>query len=624
MSDKVLQSFSDGDGDGDPGQGNREGLPLPYTDRPAKPLYGELAGARSRGNPSRLPWRRGALVVLALILLAVALRILLVSLGWPPTNSDEATMGLMARHIAYNGEHPVFFYGQNYMGAIEAYLGAMFFHLFGPSLLALRLSVISLTALFLFSIYLLTRTLYTGRFALFMLALLCLGSNYMFLRETYATGGSTQTLLFGSLSFLLAALLGVSYNPEAAPRQRWLRNAGYGGYGLVIGLGLWSDWVVLPFFALSAVLLLWFCWRDWRSLAPVCLLLGLALGAFPLISYNVVAPPSQDSLNTLLELFHGSQVQQAHTLAKLVQGIKATIQVSVPTATGSPFCPAPAVDYAVDLSSKQSASCMTLNTLWGLGYLLLWLLSALLTSRALWRVRKQRGERREMVLLAARLCMLAGAGLAIVAYAVSSAPLGMPQSHARYLIGLLIVTPAIIWPLWQGFSLTTWLLPRARFRVIASRPPRGRPPQGGPLHVAAPLVGVGLLGLVAASFLLGTALTFSDVPSAQAADQQQSALINGLLGNGVTRIYTDYWTCDRVAFMSQERIICVVLDNNLQPTHNRNPHAYGIVSADPHAAYVFTVNSIQSQTLEQRLQAAGTAGMYRKFVVAGYVVYEPT
>jgi len=546
--------------------------------------------------------RRGALVVLALILLAVALRILLVSLGWPPTNSDEATMGLMARHIAYNGEHPVFFYGQYYMGALEAYLGAIFFHLFGPSLLTLRLSVISLTALFLLSIYLLTRTLYTRRFALFTLALLCLGSNYIFLRETYATGGTTQTLLFGALAFLLATLLGISCSSRdiSSRVSYYLRYAGYSGYGLVIGLGLWSDWVVLPFFALSVALLLWFCWRDWRSLAPLFLLLGLAVGSSPLIGYNIVAPSSQNSFVMLLGLFHGTAVQQARTLGQLFQGIKATIQVSLPTATGSPFCPAPAVDYAADLSGRLSTSCLALNTTWGLGYLLLWLLAALLTIRALWRARKEHGEQRQRVLLAARLCLLAGAGLAIAAYAASSAPLGMPQSHARYLIGLLIATPAIIWPLWEG--LTALPLAQARFRVIAS---------------------AALLGLVAASFLLGTALTFGDVPSAQMADQQQATLINGLLRSGATRIYSDYWTCDRVAFVSQERIICGVLNNTLQPSHNRDPHAYGIVSADPHAAYVFTANSVQLQTLEQHLQATGTTGLYRRFVIEGYVVYEP-
>src|SRR5579859_2478350 len=72
---------------------------------------------------------RYGLCALAIIIFALLLRILLVSLGWPPSNSDEGTMGIMALHIAYHGEHPVLYYGQNYMGAIEASLGAFFFHL---------------------------------------------------------------------------------------------------------------------------------------------------------------------------------------------------------------------------------------------------------------------------------------------------------------------------------------------------------------------------------------------------------------------------------------------------------------------------------------------------------------
>lgn len=508
-------------------------------------------------------------------------------------------MGLMARHIAYSGAHPIFFYGQNYMGATEAYLGALFFHLFGPSLLTLRLSVIALTALFLLSTYLLASRLYSRGFALFTLALLGLGSNAVFLLEVYARGGSTQTMAFGSLSFLLATLLGLSYRPDAAPRLRWLRSAGYSGYGAVIGLGVWSDWVVLPFFALSFVLLLWFCWRDWRSLEPLFLLLGLAAGAFPLISYNLGVPFSQNSLITLLQLFHGSHVQQARTLAQLWQGIRATVQLSLPAATGDPSCPIPAVNYASDMS-EQSTACLALHSVWGIGYLALWLLSTILTVRAFWRLRGQIVERERLVLLGARLCLLAAVGLVVGAYAVSSAPLGMPESHYRYLCGLLIATPAIIWPLWEG--LTTLPFAKTRLAVISS---------------------AALLSVVAASFLLGTILTFGDVPSARAADQSQAILITGLLDRGISHIYTDYWTCDRVAFVSQERITCGVLDDSLQPSHNRVPGYYAQVSADPAAAYVFAAGSGALHTLEQRVQASNTAFEYRIFEIAGYVVYAP-
>src|ERR1700737_1153672 len=84
-----------------------------------------------------------------IIFLAAYLRITLLALGWPSTDSDEATMGLMASHIAYQGGHPVFFYGQGYIGTLEAYLGALLFHLFGPSLFSLRLGMGSLFPPFL-------------------------------------------------------------------------------------------------------------------------------------------------------------------------------------------------------------------------------------------------------------------------------------------------------------------------------------------------------------------------------------------------------------------------------------------------------------------------------------------
>ena len=73
------------------------------------------------------------------------------------------------------------------------------------------------------------------------------GLNAMFLRELYATGGSTQTLLFGSLVFLFTAWLALSRGQDLSPGRRWLRFVCYGGWGLVVGLGLWLDMIVVPY-----------------------------------------------------------------------------------------------------------------------------------------------------------------------------------------------------------------------------------------------------------------------------------------------------------------------------------------------------------------------------------------
>src|SRR5579859_2680621 len=374
-----------------------------------------------------LKQNRYGLCALAIITFAVLLRILLVSLGWPPTNSDEGTMGIMALHIAYHGEHPVLYYGQNYMGAIEAYLGAFFFHLFGASLFTLRLGTLLLFSLFLASTYLLTSLLYTKKFALVILILLSLGSNAMFEWEIYAKGGSTQTLLFGSLSFLFAAWLALSRGQDLSAGRRWLRYACCGGWGLAIGLGLWSDMIVVPYFVMSALLLILFCWRDLRSWAPLCLLLGFVIGMLPLIMYNLKAPPGLDSLSVFLALFHG---KQTHTIHTLLLGIVKTVGVSIPTVTGIPACPVPALSYANNVNPPNTL-CSTLYKGWGIAYLLLWATATLLALQSLWKLRPHYSllslarftERQEFTakqeaftVRVARFSLLASAGLALASY----------------------------------------------------------------------------------------------------------------------------------------------------------------------------------------------------------------
>jgi hypothetical protein len=547
----------------------------------------------------------------AIIAFATVLRIILASLGWPITNSDEGTMGIAALHIAYHGEHPYMYYGQNYMGTLEAYIGAVLFHLFGPSLFVLRLSVILLIALFLVSMYLLTSLLYSKKLALVTLALLSLGSNMVLTREIMSTGGSSQTLLFGSLAFLLAAWLALTSGQDMSARKALWRLAGYSCWGLVVGLGLWSDLVVLPFFAMAAVFLVLFCWRDLWSLAPMCLLLGLVIGASPAIAYNVNTLHGANSFSILLQLFHGSQTQAPHTLAQVIQGIKGTVLVSLPTATGNPFCPVSEEWQYFRYTSPPSTQCTIVHASWGLGYIVLWAIAAFLAIRTLWQLRYQpqastgfpEKRRTEILRHFARLMLLGSAALALTAYALSSAPMGWPGIHARYLVGLLIVTPAIISPLWS--SLNSFKLPLGmltRVKVATSG---------------------GMLLLIGILLLIGTIETFSEIPLAQTINQQQDTLVNDLLRIHATHIYSDYWTCDSLIFQSKEQIICVVVDGVLQPNlpHNRYKPYLPVVESDQNATYAFPIGLPQAANMARK--AALPGAHYRRFNFDGYVVYQP-
>jgi hypothetical protein len=197
--------------------------------------------------------------------------------------------------------------------------------------------------------------------------------------------------------------------------------------------------------------------------------------------------------------------------------------------------------------------------------------------------------------------LLGSVVLTLLFYAFSAAPIDWPGIHARYLIGLLVATPAIFWPLWSAISVVS--LPTKNLAKISRA------------------VCMGILILIGGMLLLGTAFTFSELPAAQAANQRQQDLITHLLRIGATHIYTDYWTCDRIAFASQEQIICGVIDGKLQPSHNRDQRYYAIVSHDPHSAYVFAADN-QIPAVLQKVTQEGAR--YRRFAFDGYSIYQPT
>ena len=81
----------------------------------------------------------------AIALALVALRSA-VFLLWPASyfDSDQAIVGLMAKHAAEGRAFPVFLYGQTYMLGVEAWLAAPLFALFGPSPALLKLPLLAM------------------------------------------------------------------------------------------------------------------------------------------------------------------------------------------------------------------------------------------------------------------------------------------------------------------------------------------------------------------------------------------------------------------------------------------------------------------------------------------------
>jgi hypothetical protein len=569
-------------------------------------------------------------LMLLLVVLASTLRLVLISQNWPVTNSDEAIMDLMALHINNRGEHPIFFYGQAYMGPIEAYIGALGFRLFGLSVFSVRLGLIPFFALFLIGTYFLTRKLYNRRLALFTVALLCLGSSDIFSRQLKAIGGYPEITFLGSFIFFLCSKLALSSYPHCAKqlnsqdsnhrqqRFRWLL---YGFLGLLIGSSIWIDQLLLPYIVSALLLLCFFCRHEFFSQHALCLWLGIIIGASPLIYYNFTVPLSQNSLEVLLKAHGGGKQELMALPTPFLRQLSGTFLISLPTMTGfNPLCD---ISQFPPFSKTTSSSCIATQGAWSLGYLFLWICAFLMVGislRRLWGHRRlllrstppiptiQLMETREQTIIhMGRLMLLIGAMLTLLQYLLSPAPGLTPNTSARYLECMLISTPAILWPLWSAISLhrDRKLSYLHLFRLHLLR-----------------LSCFCLLICIGSMFLVGTINILLDIPSAQRVYNREQALMQTLLQAGITHFYSEYWTCNHLIFRSDERLICSNLNGGLgaDPVFDRYQPYRHSVRASHTTAYVFPQGSSQQQKMDRYLRSKHIHYTRRTF--QDYVIYQ--
>ena len=536
---------------------------------------------------------------------AVLLRCFLAWNNWPLLNSDEGTMGIMAIHILH-GERPIFFYGQNYMGTGEAYIGALLFQFFGASVFTLRLGLILLFALFLVCMYVLTCKLYTQKFAIFTLVVLSLGSNAVFSRQLVALGGYVETFFLTSLAFLLTYQLAVSQSSNHVVRRLLM----YGSWGIVIGLGLWSDLIIFPWVVGSGILLLLFCWRELLKGAILLVLLGLILGTFPLIVYNIGATPDQTTWAMLFSL--GGTVPLRFSI--VLQQIKNTMEVSIPTITANPFCHSDELPFLKILGFEPSYpptfQCHAEGFAWSTIYLFLLATSAVLALFSLIKIihtSRFSASTSQTAKYFFQIILFFCCTIALFVYLRSHAPLDGKAQYSRYLICLWVATPLVLWPIWRGAASIRFQENR-KFSI----------------QLVKPLMYLSVLLVLLSIFLYGTGKTVAEVPLARAANTQEAQLIQGLLEHHITHVYTDYWTCDRLAFQSQEHIICGVLASGCtldRGFHNRYAPYYTTVSNDPSSSYLIQTDANCNQAVHLKMTHEGKK--YRIFTLNEYTVAQP-
>ena len=571
----------------------------------------------SAPKPGRPGWRELAALA-ALLALAAALRLALAARGWPILNSDEATMGLMGSDTLLHGSRPIFLYTEDYIGALQAYLAAPVDALLGPTPLALRVVTTLEIVIFLLVVYALARALWSPAVALLSVALLALGPAWALLRELQASAGAQETLLFGALVVYLAFLrLRAGGNADAAGgrRQRRAALALDAAFGLAAGVGLWCDFLFLPYAAAALLALACLGLRDWRMgalrasrvVGEVALgVVAFVIGAAPFILANISSHGQT--------LRHVIALSQAHTgaaapplgqrLALFGWQIGATLLVGLPQALGSAtICSGCAVwpQAGVSVTPGQLAQELAFTLPFALVAFALWLWTALPLARAIRRTapllwsswsswaRRQSGGPFALPPLDARwwgrLMLALGGALTVLQYVVSRASYTYPASSARYMIGLYVCAPLMIAPLvaacaavWRGRGAAAGSEGAQRVRLRVA--------------LVAPL-GVALLALMfilqAASAAQALAATADRQIYGQPMGQRDARLVAFLQAHHSAEFYAGYWTCVRLVFTSEQRVNCSVIasDDAFKPGFNRYPPAVRRTLASAHPAWVF-------------------------------------
>ena len=540
---------------------------------------------------------RAPLSLVLLVSVAAAIRLGLLLLEWPASNSDEGTTGLMAMHIAEGRHFPGFMYGQSYMGTAQAYLAAVVFRVSDSSLAGLRIPMLVLHLLFLTAMYALARRLYGTAVASVSVALLALGSRELYGHQLVAQGAIPETLLAGALLLLLGhRLLETSDDVRHAAGQRWR----LAGWGAIATLGLWSTVLVAPFVIASAVLVGMAVRRSPGRLWPLGG--GLLAGAVPWILHDLTHPWRDSGVVSVVRMYlsggTGLDGEQSPGLAAQVTN---TLTTSLSYVSGGSAIAHPHSRPAWFFGPSGSWHPPTddvFSTLWGIALVVLWATGLATCVRALRRRRGAPDEPGGDGLTRAQICgrsaMLIAAGLTVVAFALSPTPGVAPANNVRYIIGVLVATPAVIAPLWS-------------LRSVAPR-------VGG-------LVRSAVLLLVAIALTLGTVQAYRDA-AAGTGEATSRQLIEALRRAGITHIYSGYLDCNRLTFLSRERITCAVLSGDgaggLRPGLDRYPPYRTAAQADAHTAYVFRSGGPRNTVL-----AAPDRHWREHWHFAGYEIWQP-
>jgi 4-amino-4-deoxy-L-arabinose transferase-like glycosyltransferase len=219
--------------------------------------------------------RRHALFIGLFVLIAAA-RLTILLTSQTHVHSDEAIIGLMAKHILEGRYFPFYMYGQPYNAgaAWEAYLAAIACAFFGVSVISLKSCIVVLSLLCLFLFYRMCLALYDQRTAI--LATIVFALTPSLLKWHFQVRGYSWYFL--SIPLLTILFLSV----QSTPRRRW---ALFLVFGIASGLSIWNLELGITFNVALWVLIL--VRRSLSFKNALVALAGFIGGYSPAIVFNL-------------------------------------------------------------------------------------------------------------------------------------------------------------------------------------------------------------------------------------------------------------------------------------------------------------------------------------------------
>jgi 4-amino-4-deoxy-L-arabinose transferase-like glycosyltransferase len=136
------------------------------------------------------------------LLIAISIKMVLTLAELIPFNGDEAVVALMGRHIL-QGERPVFFYGQAYMGSLDAWLLAAAFKVLGEKVFAIRVVQTSLYLANMITLWIMAKRFFKDKLIANIAVFIASIPPVMVTTYTTATlGGYGESIVLGNIILL--------------------------------------------------------------------------------------------------------------------------------------------------------------------------------------------------------------------------------------------------------------------------------------------------------------------------------------------------------------------------------------------------------------------------------------